>query len=221
MLRKLTTVAAAVISVLLVSQAAQADDGPKNLGMVGVKSVQGRYLQAHSDNGEMHASNEHRNTEETWFLIEVDRKNHVYALLNWDNHKFMSKSHRGCVPAISTTLGPTEKWVLVPGKPYGVDNAVAFRSFADGTYLGTLPAGQDDRYPDDKDHGCGGEVSARQKDAPPKNNSQWPGWWVLEPAATPEKGRDFWNTAGRVIEGIATELKPLAEGALMAALLAG
>src|SRR5215813_1237692 len=51
----------------------------KNLGMVGIKSQEGRYLQAHTD-GELHSSNEKRNQEETWFLIEVDKDNHIYAL---------------------------------------------------------------------------------------------------------------------------------------------
>lgn len=209
MVPRIASCVALIVLLLFFAQAAMADDAPKNLGMVGVKSVDGRYLQAHSDNGELHASNEHRNTEETWYLIEVDKANHIYALLNWDNHKFMSKKANGCAPANSTTLGRSEKWVLVAGKPFGVDNAVAFKSLADGTCLGTLGHGNDDKD-------CGGEVSAHDPAAPPKNNSQWPGWWVMEPATTPEKGRDFWNTAGKVFEGIAIELKPIAEDALKA-----
>jgi hypothetical protein len=121
----------ALISVIgLNSPAAFA--APTDLGIVGVRSVHGRYLQAHTD-GEMHASNPHRNTEETWHLVEVDRQRRIYALLNWRNGKFMSKTTNGCAPAVRTTLGPAQQWILVSGKPYGILNAVAFKSAVDGT----------------------------------------------------------------------------------------
>jgi len=162
--------------------------GQANLGMIGVKSVHGRYLQAHTD-GELHASNEHRNEEETWFLIGVDKPNHVYALLNWRNGKFMSKGTNGCAPAVSTTLAPSEQWVLVSGRTFGVVNAIAFCNRADGTYLGANRPGDDTN--------CGGEVAAGSTAAPPQNNGAWPGWWVIEGATPPSPGRDFWNTVGR------------------------
>ncbi len=62
----------------------------KNLGMIGLKSAWNAYLQAHSD-GEMHASNEHRNEEETWFLISVDPAKKIYALANWKTGDFLNK----------------------------------------------------------------------------------------------------------------------------------
>jgi hypothetical protein len=176
-----------------------------------VKSIHGRYLQAHTD-GEMHASNEHRNEEETWHLIEVDKAKHIYALLNWRNHQFMSKKGNGCAPADRTTLSRSEQWVLVSGKGYGVLNAVAFKSVADGTFLGTNPPANDDK--------CGGEVASRDAANPPRNNGGWPGWWVLEPAGAPEPGRDFWNTVGRFIEGITTKINPADVAALIAFLAA-
>lgn len=107
----------------------------QNLGMVGIKSTHGRYLQAHTD-GELHASNEHRNEEETWFLVEVDKANHVYALQNWRTGHFMSRNAKGCAPAVSTTLGPNEKWVLVNGHAFGIENAVGIKSLNGGFYLG-------------------------------------------------------------------------------------
>ena len=178
-----------------------------DIGLVGVKSIHGRYLQAHDDNGEMHASNEHRNTEETWHLIEIDRARHIYALLNWRNHKFMSKGGNGCAPASRTTLSQSEQWIMVSGKDYGVLNAVAFKSVVDGTFLGANPAGENDR--------CGGEVASRDAASPPRNNGGWPGWWVLESAGAPEAGKDFWNGAGRFFQGIATQIKPADIAALI------
>src|SRR5215469_16224721 len=100
----------------------------QNLGMVDVKSYQGFYLQAHSDNGEMHASNTSRGTEETWFLFSVDPVNHIYAIANYSNGRFSSKRVNGCVPAVATLLTPAEEWQLVSGAPYGIANAYAFRN---------------------------------------------------------------------------------------------
>src|SRR5579863_10615389 len=101
----------------------------ENLGMVGVKSSSGRYLQAHSDNGEMHASNSKRNTEETWFFFQIDKDNHHYGLMNWSNGKFMS--HPGgtqCAPANAQILTNSETWVVVSGVDFGALNAIAFKS---------------------------------------------------------------------------------------------
>lgn len=182
-----------------------------NLGMVGIKSVYGRYLQAHTD-GEMHASNEHRNEEETWFLIEVDKPNHIYALLNWRNGKFMSKRTNGCAPAVSTTLAPSEQWVLVSGRTFGVVNAVAFRNVADGTYLGANAPGADTPN-------CGGEVASGRADPPPQNNGAWPGWWVMEGATTPAPGKDFWNTVGGTFQGIVNNINIADVAAVLAAIL--
>jgi len=145
------------------------------LGMIGVKSIHDRYLQAHTD-GELHASNDQRNTEETWLLIEVDKAKHLYALQNYRTRHLMSKHANGCAPADSTKLGPTEKWILVGGRRYGIDNAFAIKSYADGTYLGANKPGQDDS--------CGGEVAAHSAAAPPPSSS-WPGWWQIQPATTP------------------------------------
>ena len=74
-------------------------------------------------------------------MVEVDKARHVYALLNWKNHAFVSKKSNGCARADLPTLSPREQRVMVSGKPYGVLNAVAFRSVADGTYLGTNKPG--------------------------------------------------------------------------------
>jgi hypothetical protein len=169
-----------------------------NLGMVGVKSVWGAYLQAHYPDGEMHSSNQHRNEEETWFLVEVDKANKLYALYNWRNGKFIS--HRGrCAPAASTILGPHEQWVMVSGKPRGFLNAVALKAKDDGAFLGGAPAGNDTE--------CGGEVAAWDKVGTPQNQ-MWAGWWVFEPATTPSPGRDFWNTVGGAAASIANKITP-------------
>jgi hypothetical protein len=111
--------------------------------------------------------------------------------MNWRNGKFMSKAKPvqqsifgkvftvggQCAPASATVVSTQEMWVLVDGKAFGVQNAVAFRSAADGTYLGANAPGDDT--------GCGGEVAAISNAPPPQNDGTWPGWWVLEPAMPP------------------------------------
>jgi hypothetical protein len=185
----------------------------KNLGMVAIKSAWGAFLQAHTG-GELHASNFHRNEEETWFLIEVDAPQRIYSIYNWRNGNFMSK--RGnCAPAVAAVLGPTEQWRLESGRPYGVLNAVIFRCIADNTILGTNAPGDDSE--------CGGEVTSRDVWGPggipiPVNNSSWGGWWVIEPATAPTPGRDFWNTIGNAVAGILNQITP-ADAATLAALL--
>ncbi len=157
----------------------------KMMGMVAIKSIYNRYLQAHDDDGEMHASNEDRHTEETWFLIKVDTDKPAYALQNWQNRKYLSK-RAACAPAISPEIGDYEHWILVDGESYGTPNAVAIRSEPDGTFLGARSDG------DDTD--CGGEVDAGWT-GPPMNNSRWGGWWYMQPATTPAPGRtwgDIW-----------------------------
>ena len=185
----------------------------ENKGMVGVKSVFGRYLQANSGNGEMHASNERRNEEETWFLIEIDAAQHIYALQSWKYGKFMRKNREnGCANAESTVISPTEQWILHSGQAAGVVNAVAFRSVVDRTLLGSNRPGQDDNP-------CGGEVSARDAGEIGRTG-EWPGWWVLEPAETPSPGRDPWNTVGGFFEGMVNRLTAADVAAIIAAIAA-
>jgi hypothetical protein len=159
----------------------------RNLGMVSIKSVYGYYLQVYTD-GELHASNPKINEEETWFLIEVNPKNHIYALRNWRPGKLLSKRTNGCAPAVAVIMSPPEMWVLVSGDKFGAPNAVAFRNLVDGTYLGA-------NKPAD-DTACGGEVMAGSVAPPPQYYSGWPGWWVPEPATQPSPGKDLWNTIG-------------------------
>lgn len=181
-----------------------------NLGMVGVKSVFGAYLQSYSDTS-MHASNMDRNEEETWFLIEVDKANHLYALCNWKYGKFMSKS-TSCANATSTVLGTAETWRVYSGQPYGIQNAVCFQSTLDNTFVGTNSPGNN--YAP-----CGGEVGAQGSDGP-VGQENWVGWWVIETATTPSPGTDVWNTVGGAIAGIANQISPADVAGLLAALAA-
>src|SRR5262249_28043474 len=102
-----------------------------NLGLVGMRSAWGAYVQAQPD-GTLHARTTTVQAEATWFLIRVNGPKKIYALYNWHNGQFMSK--RGhCAAAVATVLGPTEQWRLVSGKRYGMVNAVMFQSVADQT----------------------------------------------------------------------------------------
>jgi hypothetical protein len=174
----------------------------KNLGLVGIKSVHGAYLQAHYPEGELHASNSHRNQEETWILYEIDANQKQYGLMNWRNGQFIQKTQEvttpifgriggGCALAKATVVDNYAVWVFVLGTPFGISNAVGLRCVADGTYLGANAPGNDT--------GCGGEVASSDPKPPPQNDGTWPGWWVIEPATEPSPGTDFWNTAGNAI----------------------
>lgn len=59
---------------------------------------------------------------------------------------------------------------MVSSKPFGIENAMAFRAF-DGGYLWTNSPGDDSE--------CGGEVHAHQPYYP-ESRSDWGGWWVLQ-----------------------------------------
>ena len=167
-----------------------------DLGLVSLKSIHACYLQAKTD-GEMHASNKHHDEEETWHLIEVDKPHHIYALLNWRNHMYMSKSG-ACVPANKTVLTRSEQFILVSGVKYEARNAVALKSVADGAYIGGGVPGEDNE--------CHGEVGGTDKADPPYNNGLWPGWWVIESVGEPKTGDDFWTGIGKVFDGIATKV---------------
>lgn len=183
---------------------------PDNLGMVGIKSVHGRYMQSYT-NTEIHASNEHRNEEETWFLIQIDKGNRIFAIQNWRTGKYLRKNIGDkCVFADRSVIGPDEQWVLVSGKNYNIHNAIAIKSKIDGTYIGANKAGNNV-------DGCGGEVASGSP-AAPQSNSQWAGWWVLEAATEPAPGRDLWNTIGHFIDGIATNIKPADVAKIIASL---
>ena len=181
-----------------------------NLGMVGIQSIYGDYLQAHTD-GEMHASNPHRNEEETWFLVEVDASQHVYALANWRTGRFLSK--RGnCAVAASTVLGPTEKWVMISGRPHGFENAVALKSAYDGSFLGTRNPGNDTP--------CGGEVDAWDTNTRLMGQSNWPGWWVFSSAAQPVPGSDVLSEIRDALGGMVGHISPADVISFLSSLLA-
>lgn len=171
------------------------------LGLVGIRQGRsGRYLQAHSD-GELHASNENRHEEETWHLCQVDRERHIYALVNWRNHRFLSAYKNGCASANSVIFSNDEKWELISGKPQGFENVHAIRSVATGQYLGAQDPGQDVPV-------CGGEVGCgvlASKPMPPAGKGD-NGWWVFEPASppTPDPG------PFKDILGVALTLVPVA-----------
>lgn len=180
---------------------------PTNLGMFGIQSCHGAFLQAHSDNGQMHASNDHRNTEETWFIINLDDGQKTVAIQNWDNGKYLSKQSNTCVTATATVIGPNECWHIEDGAPYGVHNADILRCAADRTIIGTNAPGDNDPG------GCGGEVTCRDNWGPgglqiPMNQGMWGGWWVITPATTPDRGSDLWTGIWKTLNGISANINP-------------
>ncbi|MDN0085314.1 hypothetical protein QU487_21675 [Crenobacter sp. SG2305] len=180
-----------------------------NLGMIKIQSYEGYYLQARADNGDLHDSRMRAN-QETWFLIQVEATKHIYALYNWENGKFLSKTSNGCATASSTALGPTEKWILESGRPFGMGHSVIVRSAYDSTILNTNPAGQNDST-------CHGEIVARDNWSKDGNAAgklkipsdyDWGGWWVISKAGIPEKGEKTWNSVGGAVLGISNNINP-------------
>lgn len=137
----------------------------RNLGLVGVKSEHGTWLQA-GRNGQIHV-NQNRDAEETWFLIAVDRAHHIYAFANYRSGNFLKKQvgSVGCVNAGSPDLSTAAEWKVIPGKP-NVD-AVALRNVADGTLLS-------------------GEGSATSTKIPAGRSQTWRGWWDLRSVSKPD-----------------------------------
>jgi len=185
------------------------------LGLIGVKSRWNRYLQAYT-NGDLHCSNEHRNEEETWFLVEVDRSQHIYALRNWRSGFYLTKTTdpRGCADASNTAIGRQQQWYLQRSDPFEVQGAVLFRSVFDTTVLGAYPPGHND------DGGCPGEVTSSglwpASEIP--HTSDFAGFWVLEGATEPTAGKDLCTAIGAGLEAFASKITP-ADVAAVAALL--
>jgi len=144
----------------------------RNLGLVGVKNEHGTWLQAWN-NGQVHVS-QNRDAEGTWFLIAVNRADHIYAFANYRTGKFLTKKvgSIGCVSANSPDLSTTAQWKVIPGKP-SVD-AVALRNVVDGTLLS------------DSDVCAGGEGSASTAAIPAGSSHGWGGWWDLLSVSKPD-----------------------------------
>jgi len=181
-------VVAAVAAIACVGTATTVHATEKrNLGLVGVKNEHATWLQAWS-NGQVHVS-QSRDAEGTWFLIAVNRADHIYAFANYRTGKFLTKKvgSVGCVNANSPDLSTAAEWKVIPGKP-SVD-AVALRNVADGTLLSDNGGlGKDFRT----DVCPGGEGSANATTIPAGSSHGWGGWWDLRSVSKPDgnPGRD-------------------------------
>lgn len=171
----------------------------RNLGLVGVKSEHGTWLQA-GRNGRIHVS-QNRDAEETWFLIAVDRAHHIYAFANYRSGNFLTKQlgSVGCVNAGSPDLSTAAEWKVIPGKP-NVD-AVALRNVADGTLLSDN-GGIGNNFRTDA---CpGGEGLATSTEIPAGRSQAWRGWWDLRSVSKPGG-----NPGKRSIMGEPVNLAPV------------
>ena len=163
MRKKLGTIGLSILGVLLSSvlssgeAAAQPTSAPANMGLYAVTSQFNKYLQAHKDNGELHASNDSRSTEETWYLFSVDKDKHYYALQNFSNRFFLTKvATQNCAQATAPVLGPNETFELVYFNDIPIPSVAGIRFLNDGKYL----TGNDPDH-NNPDPGCGGEVGAQ------------------------------------------------------------
>jgi hypothetical protein len=173
---------------------------PASRGMIGLVSTDGKFLQAHASvgaDGSLHASNPHRDEEETWWLISLDQANHKVALANFRNYYFLNRHTGGAgnhrVLTNSHDIIGTAIWTIVSGKDYGLsEDFVAFRAY-DGAYMLANSGG-------DNAAGEPGEVYMEMDPQPGGGN--WKGWWRLsEVADRPQPGHDFWNsTAGAIVK---------------------
>jgi len=186
----------------------------KYLGMVALRSTDGKYLQAHSD-GELHASNANVNEEETWHLYVIDEEQGHFTLKNWKNNKFLwiknpmtppsqlppgpigatiSQLYRDKCPRANATsvFGDEAILVLRQGETFNRSlGRVTIRSKTQGRYLRANAEGDDTA--------CGGEVAADNTDPP--GDANWNGWWTIGPVPTPEPGASPF-TIGRDIVGV-------------------
>lgn len=166
----------------------------RNLGLVGVKNEDGTWLQTLSS-GQVHVS-PNRDAEATWFLIAVNRAEHIYAFANYRTGNFLMKQvgSVGCVNANSPGLSTAAEWKVIPGKP-NVD-AVALRNVADGTLLsnnGGLGKGfRTDVCP-------GGEGSASATRIPTGHSQAWSGWWDLRSVSKPANNPGKQSILGEVV----------------------
>ena len=166
----------------------------RNLGLVGVKNEHGTWLQAWS-NGQIHV-NRNRDAEETWFLIAVNRADHIYAFANYHTGNFLTKQvgSVGCVNGNAPDLTPAAEWKVIPGKP-SVD-AVALRNIADGTLLSDN-GGLGKKFRTDVCHG--GEASANTKTIPTGHSQAWGGWWDLRSFSKPDKSPGKESILGEIV----------------------
>jgi len=179
----------------------------KNLGLIGIKSHDNRYLQAHTD-GEMHAGNPKRNEEETWFLWEVDAASDTYAIQNWRTGTFLRTMGNGCTRSDLPAVTSASQWVFEKGATRGILNGVALKNIATGCYLEANSAGENVDP-------CGGEVACGRPFPPNTNEPTATGWWYPEAATPPSEGKNIWNTVGGFFLGVATNLAPAAIGKLL------
>jgi hypothetical protein len=180
----------------------------RNLGICVVRTVGGKFLQAHEDNGEMHASNDSQGTEETWYLYQFDKDQHIYGLRNFSNQMFLKVNQGnpfGFTRADASVPENRALWRLVPGRNFGVFNAAAFQNigYGNGCLFANSPG-------DDDQHG-GGEVHSNVI-GPPSNNAGWGGWWFIEPASAPQGG----SILGDVLNVLAVELPDILAAATAA-----
>jgi hypothetical protein len=118
-----------------------------------IQSVSGAYLQAHQDNGETHASNNHRGDEETWVIVWSDNTKKTVAIQNVSNGHWLAMREGDCTPAKDTVLGPWQKW-----KIEDAGNGWVHIHSARTDYDRYLAANQPR-----KDTSCGGEVASNIK----------------------------------------------------------
>jgi hypothetical protein len=118
-----------------------------------IQSFSGRYLQAHKDNGETHASNDKRGDEETWIIVWADSSKTTVAIQNASNGRYLSMREADCIPASATQVGAWEKW-RIEDAGNGWVHIHSARTDYD-RYLAANAPGDDTT--------CGGEVASQIK----------------------------------------------------------
>jgi len=138
-----------------------------------ILSTNDRFLQAHKDNGEMHASNQSWSSEELWGIELLGAGAQIALIGNDASGRYISKRADGCVYAVGVGDTPDCHWRFIDGAAFGTPGKYAIQSTFDGTFMGANPPGQNvDR--------CGGEVASQSNVGPPHNYSDWEGWWRVD-----------------------------------------
>lgn len=152
----------------------------------------GRLLQAHSDNGEMHASQETQNcgTEERWNVYVWP--NGTVSIQNYSNNKFLCDSDNTQVVCDRDQVGDWEIWTL-----YVVNRKVALKG-SHNFWITAQAPGDNAQF--------GGEVIANRPSSNPPG--AWEQFEMVPSPGIPMANNSWWNTVSNIIQ-TAEQLAPI------------
>lgn len=150
-------------------------------------SSHGRLLQAHADNGEMHASQEVGNIgqEERWNVYSI--RPGVISIQNVSNNKWLCAEENGRAVCDRDNPSIWEEWTLFAG---GDGHTVCLRSYH-GKWLCAQPPDDDTQF--------GGEVIADRDNA-----GEWERFTMVPSAQLQGSGSNWFNIVTQAVTAAGT-----------------